>query len=108
MLLLPWNTIGELKFYGHAGGDPTANAVVQILLTVPDLLLEASTFSAGLSYNPERLFPITCLDASRLFLWFVLGASAQLVKSLWPRRPASSQQRTARPHNFMAALEKRN
>ena len=107
------NTIGELKFYGQgAGGDPTANAVVQDIIdcsSVPAGIQQ--TFSSDLSYNPELLVSDyvfrTQADISGGTFW---EPGAQLVKNLSAEkaRERFTNALSQDPTTFMAALEKRN
>ena len=107
------NTIGELKFYGQgAGGNPTANAVVQDIIDCTHAPAGAQqTFSADLSYNPELLVSDyvfrTQADVPGGSFW---EPGAQLVKSLSAEKAHEllTNALTQDPSTFMAALEKRN
>lgn len=107
------NTIGELKFYGQgAGGDPTANAVVQDIIDCAAAPAGGQqTFSAGLSYNPELLVSDyvfrTQADIPGGTFW---EPGAQLVKNLSAEKACEllTSALSQDPTTFMAALEKRN
>ena len=107
------NTIGELKFYGQgAGGNPTANAVVQDIIDCDVAPAGGQqNFSAGFSYDSDLLVSDyvfrTQADIPGGSFW---EPGAQLVKNLSAEkaRELLTSALTQDPTTFMAALEKRN
>lgn len=106
-------TIGELKFYGQgAGGDPTANAVVQDIIDCSAVCHKAQqTFSTELAYNPELLCSDyvfrTQIDIPGATFW---EPGAQIVRSISAKQARELLTDALQDDSttFMAALGKRN